>query len=283
MDNQQYWDQDIDELLRESNHETPEGAKSELLEQPSRLKREVTSPSSVNPEQSENEDDNYTVYITQTILPSEEHFVVMKSEPEETCCIEDVSFCQCCFKTFAEFDEQHQASEKMLQAFQDIVQIRLQSCSFARAFCSSCYASISSFDQFRELAALKQQKFNEILATNSGDISEIQHLTIDGPLVSVKREEEKEDMTIVQSEIYPSVPMNRNPPSKRKVPTQSSSKTVQQKPTYRECSICKKGTYNMYKHILTTHVKKCKLCSYRTANVDKMFTHMKSEHEQEEE
>lgn len=106
-----------------------------------------------------------------------------------------VFYCRCCFQVIdpsAESNFHFESSEKVVRAFEDMIQMALLASPLASHFCDECFNRVSSYDDFKTLALAKQKKFNEILLKPSSDFAEIHKMKIPPP-VYIKSEPEAEE------------------------------------------------------------------------------------------
>lgn len=112
---------------------------------------------------------------------------------------DSIFYCRCCFQIIdpsAESNFHFESIDKVVRAFEDMIQLTLLSSPLASHFCDECFNRISSYEEFKRLALEKQKKFNEILLkpSQSNDFTEIHKMKMPlaPPPVCFKNEPEAE-------------------------------------------------------------------------------------------
>jgi hypothetical protein len=120
--------------------------------------------------------------------------LVIKQEIVSETIIHELKFCRCCFVSMSEIDEQFAVAD-FATAFEDIIQLPLESSSVASSFCVECFQKIQSYSGFKSLAISKQHRFKEILVSGNGNFSEI------FGMVCEELKEKPEEQNVIREDI----------------------------------------------------------------------------------
>lgn len=88
-----------------------------------------------------------------------------------------ISYCRCCFKLINHSHLELPDSSIVLESFEEMFQISLETSPHTPNFCVECYNVVGSFKRFKNLAIMRQEKYRELRASCSSDFTNLFFMT----------------------------------------------------------------------------------------------------------
>lgn len=196
------------------------------------------------------------------------------------------TFCRCCFKKMSDSDIQHPLDDHTMQAMSEMTSITPQPSTHAQSFCDDCFYNIQAYYQFKLLTIARQQRFNELMTSESSDLNfeltqifQIGSFAFIDPTIKEEKEIDRKPLDVYDQTTRSIIREDVCTDNQKR----TKPKETRQKKKY-ACPKCSYSTFvrkTMLNHKKKFHQKiqpKCPLCDFVSTHTIYIKRHMKSCH-----